>query len=79
MDGDEIDLSIGSLDDPSAAKPGKQYGTESRLPWIGELDGLPGRETDQSENQERLGRITATNHQHPDHDTQTWPEHRARR
>ena len=32
---DEISISIGSLDDPSAARPVIQYGMEGRLPWLG--------------------------------------------
>ncbi|HEX2257589.1 MAG TPA: GFA family protein [Afifellaceae bacterium] len=72
IEGDRIDVSIGSLDDPSAAKPVAQYGLESRLPWVGELDSLPGRTTDESNETARLDVIGRTNHQHPDHDAETW-------
>ena len=73
VDGDKIDVSIGSLDDPSAAKPVIQFGTESRLPWLAELDGLPARTTEEDDPVELTRLIGETNHQHPDHDTQTWP------
>ena len=72
-----IDLAIGALDDPSRAKPVIQYGTESRLSWLGELHGLPGRPTSEGENTEQLALIERTNRQHPDHDTDRWPEGRA--
>ena len=68
-----IDVSIGSLDDPSRAKPVIQYGTESRVSWLDELDRLPGRSTAEGENQEQLALIEATTHQHPDYDTEHWP------
>ena len=42
---DTIDVTIGSLDDPAAAKPASQVGVESRVPWWRELFELPGRTT----------------------------------
>ena len=65
--GEQIDVSIGSLDHPELARPTDQIGVESRLPWFGELAGLPERSTDTPE---RLQQIASSNHQHPDHDTQ---------
>ena len=73
LDGDKIDVSIGSLDKPAAVRPVIQYGVESRLPWFGELADLPVRETMEDERTERLRLIARTNHQHPDHDTRIWP------
>jgi hypothetical protein len=73
LDEEKIDVSIGSLDDPSAAKPVIQYGLEARLPWLGELDGLFGRTTAEDDPEGRLALIQRTNHQHPDHDTAKWP------
>lgn len=43
----KIDVTIGSLDDPAAAKPSIQVGVESRVPWWRELFDLPGRTTAQ--------------------------------
>lgn len=65
---DEIDVAIGSLDDPARVKPRKQYGTESRLPWFADLHALPGAPTDATTSAETLGLIASTNHQHPDRD-----------
>lgn len=64
----EIDVSIGSLDQPHRVKPRKQYGVEARMPWLDELDTLPGTPTDVSTNSDTLATIMASNHQHPDHD-----------
>ena len=49
LDSGKIDVSIGSLDDPSAAKPVVQYGMEARLPWLDELASLPGRTTEEDD------------------------------
>ncbi|WP_421723099.1 GFA family protein [Bauldia sp.] len=68
---DQINVSIGSLDDPSIARPVIQYGLEGRLPWVGDLDGLPGMTTENEDFPHE--KIAQTNHQHPDHDTEIWP------
>ena len=73
VEDDAIDISLGSLDDPAAVKPVVQYGLEARMPWLAELDRLPGKRTDQVTNQARLERIRDSNHQHPDYNTDTWP------
>ncbi len=78
LDGDGIDVSLGSLDDPAAVKPVIQYGVESRLPWFAELAELPVRTTVEGGKAERLRVIERTNRQHPDHDTQAWPPEGAR-
>lgn len=68
-----IAFSIGSLDQPERVKPAHQYGIEARLPWFGELAGLPGGQTTEEDEPELAARIAASNHQHPDHDTAEWP------
>jgi len=70
---DEISVSIGSLDDPAIAKPVIQYGIEGRVPWLGEIEALPGAITEAPGSEERADYIKRTNHQHPDHDTDRWP------
>lgn len=69
----EMNVSIGSLDDPSRAKPIIQFGMEARISWLSDLDGLPGTRTEDEEPPGRYAEIIATNHQHPDHDTAVWP------
>ncbi len=74
---DHLNVSIGSFDEPARLKPEIQIGTESRMPWFGELDGLPADTTLGAGEKygflDELAVIAATNHQHPDHDTETWP------
>ena len=69
-----ISVAHGSLDHPEAVKPVVQYGVESRLPWLAEIIGLPGTVTGEDDPApQRYDRIRSHNHQHPDHDTPTWP------
>jgi len=74
---DHFNVTIGSFDDPAGLKPEIQIGIEARMPWFAELAGLPESTTDAAaadyDFQEELAVIAATNRQHPDHDTQTWP------
>lgn len=44
----EISIALGTLDDPAAAPPVTQFGTESRMPWFHELHRLPGETTEAS-------------------------------
>jgi hypothetical protein len=49
VDSERMDLSVGSLDDPSALRPVSHFAVESRIErWHAE-DGLPGQRLDQSE------------------------------
>jgi hypothetical protein len=63
--GDAIEVTTGSLDTPALVPITKNFGVESRLPWIGLL--APGRlpevSTMEHSTREVVGR------QHPDHDT----------
>jgi len=74
LDGQGISVSIGSLDDPSAFPPVDQHGVESRLPWANGLGHLPDRPTTETEDADNAAAIKASNRQHPDHDTATWPQ-----
>ncbi len=42
---DEVELMIGTLDDPAAVPPDHHYGIESRVPWLKLADDWPGWET----------------------------------
>lgn len=70
-----LNIVLGSLDDPAAVPPKAQFGIESKMPWFNKLEGLQGEETEESEEQDGipLSEITASNRQHPDHDTSEWP------
>lgn len=65
--GEHIELTTGSFDDPARAVPTYATGTESRLPWVNSIGGLPGRTTAELSNARELERIVS--YQHPDHDT----------
>jgi hypothetical protein len=69
-----ISVSIGSLDEPEGFQPRKQYGIEGKLSWFGTLPDLPGDITTEDDEPGLAGKIAASNHQHPDHDTARWPE-----
>ncbi len=73
-DGKHMSVSIGSLDDPEAFPPLDQHGVESRLSYANGLGGLPDTPATEEDEPETAAFIRRTNHQHPDHDTETWPE-----
>jgi hypothetical protein len=71
---DEIGLMIGALDDPATVKPLTQDSTESRMPWFLEIVNVPDKGTSvEIDGPERVSEVAASNRQHPDHDTETWP------
>jgi hypothetical protein len=73
--GDHIAIMLGSLDAPEEVAPEWQSDVYGKPSWFGDLDTLPvsiGSETE-AEQAVRYGAIAATSHQHPDHDTETWP------
>jgi hypothetical protein len=49
IDGERMDLSIGSLDDPSQFKPTEHWAVESRIADWHVTDGLPGHRLDENE------------------------------
>jgi hypothetical protein len=74
-----IAVAIGSLDRHSDMKPLFQYGVESREPWFSDLFDLPQLVTGESGNgvgdtPERMEAIRRSSRQHPDHDTDLWPQ-----
>jgi len=70
----DIGLLVGTFDRPDLVPPVVQYGIESRVHWYGSLHELPGdKPTYSVDPNGYLPRIKASNRQHPDHDTKTWP------
>ena len=61
---DRISVSLGSLDDPGRVVPARQFGIESRLPFLGTLASLPGMRTEEYVRPEEAERLTSR--QHPD-------------
>jgi hypothetical protein len=70
--GTRTGLTIGSLDDPTLAPPQVQVGMEARYAFIDDLATLPNYGTTAQSMSEKAPKIAASNHQHPDHDTETW-------
>jgi len=61
-----IAVSIGSLDDPSAVTPERQYGVESRLPAFAHLHELEGSRTEDDVPPEMMAKLRSR--QQPDRD-----------
>jgi hypothetical protein len=61
---DRISVSLGSLDHPERVAPARQFGIESRLPWVAHLHELPGNRTEDLIPPDLLSRIKSR--QHPD-------------
>ena len=72
--GTRTNLTIGSMDEPERFEPHHQDGTESRMPWFGNLDEIESQSTTEQDSEVWAAAIKASSRQHPDHDTETWPE-----
>lgn len=68
---DHTELAIGAFDDPGVAAPVMQVNLNDRLPFFAGLSSLPERTEYPREWLEFMAHLTS--HQHPDHDTETWP------
>jgi len=66
LERDRISISLGSLDQPSRVPPAKQYGVESRLPFVATLTNLPATRTEDEVAPHDLARLKSR--QHPDGD-----------
>ncbi|MBI4921029.1 MAG: GFA family protein [Devosia nanyangense] len=67
-----IELAIGALDDPEAAAPTVQVNPHDRLSFFGGLASLPVQQPGEVPKAD-LFLVDIVSHQHPDHDTATWP------
>ena len=63
---ERISVTTGSLDEPARARPTSQIGIESRVPWFGELAGLPASST--ADDPPPGGVDAVGSRQHPDRD-----------
>ncbi len=71
----DLGVLAGTLDEPDRVPPVIQYGNESRVGWYHTLTELPGDRPTYADNPTMLQRISGSNHQHPDHDTDHWAPH----
>lgn len=67
-----INIAIGAFDRAAEIAPALQVGTESRLPYVNDLESLPEREAEAAEKMAEFY-ASLVSHQHPDHDTEAWP------
>lgn len=68
-----LNITIGSLDNPSAFPPQMQFGREARMPWFSDICRLAEEGTTEETMASSVAAIKASNHQHPDHDTDQSP------
>lgn len=67
-----IALAIAAFDHPEEIPPTVQWGIEAKLPYVDDIPSLPGGVTE--DDPASVPFIASmVNHQHPDHDTATWP------
>jgi len=71
--GGDVEISIGSLDQPKIAAPVLQVNVNDKLPFVDALHNLPVRDLgNEPDTTEFFAAVKS--HQHPDHDTEKWPE-----
>ncbi len=66
----DIEIAIGTLDNPELASPVIQVNPADRLSFFEALHALPWREPNAAVD---AFMASVKGHQHPDHDTETWP------
>lgn len=71
--GQNVNVTIASLDDPNAFPPQLQFGREGRVAWFATLHQLQDEPPTEVTMASVVGDIAASNHQHPDYDTDVWP------
>lgn len=71
--GNTLNVTIGSLDDPSQFPPLRQFGRESRLKWFATLPTVQTEPPTEVAMAGVVPQIVTSNRQHPDHDTDAWP------
>lgn len=70
------ELAIGTLDNPELAAPSIQVNPADKLSFTDRLSDLPVRKTEDEPSITEFMNSIVSN-QHPDHDTENWPEERA--
>ncbi len=73
VNSEQLLVTLGSLDDPSAYKPVSEDSVESRVPFVAVWTGIRQKVSDEDFTAAELKAISDSNHQHPDHDTASWP------
>lgn len=71
---ERISMSIGAFDQPADIALEFELGIEGKLPQVAQLAGLPNFGTSEEDDPEGTARARQTSRQHPDRDTEDWPE-----
>ena len=66
IDGPNIEIMTGTFDRPDRVVPTRQFGSESRLGWVGNVSNLPSKTTAQNYGPDKMASVFS--YQHPDHD-----------
>ena len=74
LESKHINLTTGTFDDPAQFPPQMAFGIEGRMPWFGNIAALRDDGPTEDTMESVVDAIRATNHQHPDHDTESWPQ-----
>ncbi len=69
--GGEVEIAIATLDDPTQAPPVTQVNITDKLDFVDQLHKLPVR---QNSSGETSFMVDLQSYQHPDHDTDQWPQ-----
>jgi hypothetical protein len=76
LGGPHVSMSIGAFDEPHKIELWYQMGLEGKHPSLLHLDQVEEvGTTEQNDGDEATSKIRASNHQHPDHDTDHWTPH----
>ncbi len=67
------EVAIGAFDHPEAIQPVIQHDLAAAMPWLAALESLPVR-TPEEVAEAASFYASIQSRQHPDHDTQTWPD-----
>jgi hypothetical protein len=74
--GDDILITLGSLDHPERVPPLDRDGIQGEMPFLPTMHLLPDTGVTGADDPEWVEAIARTNNQHPDHDTENWePRH----
>lgn len=73
LGGKTVNLTIGSFDDPDLFPPHTQFGLEGRRAWWASLPAAAEAGATETTMASVAAAIAASNHQHPDRDTDVWP------
>ncbi len=73
---DGIAIAAGAFDDPSLLPPVVQFGVEGKISFVDQLHLLPGHTTEEDAEQAPFV-LEVVSYQHPDRDTDRWPEDKA--